>query len=256
VLTGDGADELFGGYSRHLKTAKLKRFLPIPNSVQTWIAGNGRSKTNRIIQSAAITQAGPTDPLGWLHWHLVFRPSELEDLFIGMFNKSKAIKLLGNKVLAASQVNGINSRVEGLLLRDSDIWLTNESNRKLDKISMKYAIEARSPFQDDFVLANSKNMMSKFDFKILNKDLLRSEFPEVEILGVRRDKAGFTSPVGHWLRSNPAVVTDSLTLLAKELPLNRTYLMELSNAPYSGEYRKIMKLWSLIVLSYWIQDIK
>jgi len=255
VLTGDGADELFGGYSRHLKTAKLKRFLPIPNSVQTWIAGNGRSKINRIIQSAAITQAGPTDPLGWLHWHLVFRPSELEDLFIGMFNKSKTIKLLGNKVLAASQVNGINSRVEGLLLRDSDIWLTNESNRKLDKVSMKYAIEARSPFQDNFVLANSKNMMSKFDFKILNKDLLRSEFPEVEILGVRTDKAGFTSPVGHWLRNNKEFLASSLDELNKYGVFSEGYLRKLISAPDSGSYQLIMQAWTSLVFARWMRSI-
>ena len=255
LLTGDGADELFGGYSRHLKSAKMKQILPIPSSVQAWIAGKSRSKTNRILQKAAITQAGPSDPLGWLHWHFVFRPAELENLFAGLFSKSGTAKLLLNKVKAASQLSEANSRVEGLLSRDSEIWLTNESNRKLDRISMEYSIEARSPFQDDFVVAKSKYMMGDLNFKILNKELLRSEFPEVENLGVRTDKAGFTSPVGHWLRNNKEFLASSLNELNNYGVFSEGYLRKLISAPDSGSYQLIMQAWTSLVFARWMRSI-
>jgi asparagine synthetase B (glutamine-hydrolysing) len=120
---------------------------------------------------------------------------------------------------------------------------------------MKYAIEARSPFQDNFVLANSKNMMSKFDFKILNKDLLRSEFPEVEILGVRTDKAGFTSPVGHWLRNNKEFLASSLDELNKYGVFSEGYLRKLISAPDSGSYQLIMQAWTSLVFARWMRSI-
>ena len=252
LLTGDGADELFGGYSRHLKTAKLNRRISIPNSVQTWIAGKGRSNFNRILQAAAFTQLKPRDPLGWLHWHLVFRPSEIQELFVGVFENHRIINYLENKVNAISYLEDGDSRVEILLSRDADIWLTNESNRKLDRISMKYSIEARSPFQDEFVLSNSKNLMKEFDFKILNKELLRKEFPELEKLGIRKEKAGFTSPVGHWLRSNKEFLSDSLRELRRYGVFSESYLQKLNMAPDSGSYQMLMKAWTCLVFARWV----
>ena len=255
MLTGDGADELFGGYSRHLKTAKMKQVLPIPYSVQTWIAGKGRSKVNRILQNVAITQAGSKDPLGWLHWHLVFRPAELEKLSAGLFTEAETTKFLINKVNAASKLEEGNSRVKGLLSRDSDIWLANESNRKLDRISMEYSIEARSPFQDDFVISKSKNMMSGLGFRVLNKELLRSEFPEVEKLGVRVDKAGFTSPVGHWLRNNKEFLSSSLNELNRYGVFSEGYMRKLHSAPDSGSYQLIMQAWTSLVFARWMKSL-
>lgn len=255
MLTGDGADELFGGYSRHLKTAKMKQIIPIPNSVQTWIAEKGRSKFNRILQNIAITQAGPKDPLAWLHWHLVFRPAELEKLFAGLFTRADVTKCLVNNVRVMSKLEEANSHVEGLLSRDSKIWLANESNRKLDRISMEYSIEARSPFQDDFVISKSKSMMGKLDFRVLNKELLRSEFPEVEKLGVRKDKAGFTSPVGHWLRNNKEFLASSLNELNHYGVFTERYLRKLNSAPDSGSYQFIMQAWTSLVFARWLRSI-
>jgi len=255
MLTGDGADELFGGYSRHLKTAKMKQMLSISNTVQTWIAGNGRSKFNRISQNIAISQTDPKDPLGWLHWHLVFRPAELEKLFTGLFTKAEVSKFLISKVKASSQLEETNSRVEALLSRDSKIWLTNESNRKLDRISMEYSIEARSPFQDDFVVAKSKTMMGELNFGVLNKELLRSEFPEAEKLGVRRDKAGFTSPVGHWLRNNKEFLSTSLTDMNRYGVFSKGYLHKLDSAPDSGSYQLLMQTWTCLVFARWMRSI-
>lgn len=252
LLTGDGADELFGGYSRHLKTSKMKRILPIPNSAQAKIAAGIRSKRNRIIQNLAISQAVPADPLGWLHWHWVFRPSEVEKLIPGLFKKSGTTKALSEKVDSASKAESTNSRVQILLGRDSDIWLTNESNRKLDRISMKYSIEARSPFQDDSVIAAAKSIMSKADFRILNKELLKKEFPEARSLGARTDKAGFTSPVGHWLRNNSEFLSKSLDGLSQYEIFSEEYLKELKSAPNSGSYQMIMQSWTCLVFARWL----
>jgi hypothetical protein len=131
-----------------------------------------------------------------------------------------------------------------------------ESNRKLDRISMHYSIEARSPFQDENVINSALSYMEKSEYRVFGKKLLHDSFPDLKKIGVRENKAGFVSPVGHWLRANPSLVRDSLDFLGGALPLNNSFLDKLSNAPYLGEYRNLMKLWSLVVLSYWIQENK
>jgi hypothetical protein len=94
--------------------------------------------------------------------------------------------------------------------------------------------------------------MKNNDYGILNKKLLREEYPELNNFGVRNDKAGFISPVGHWLRNNPELVRNSISHLKNVGNFNASYLSKLSEAPMRGIYREIMQLWSLVILSKWI----
>jgi len=127
-----------------------------------------------------------------------------------------------------------------------------ESNRKMDRISMHNSIEARSPFQDDRVIAAGLNEMAKHKFKKIEKKILWEAFPEMQSLGVRPVKTGFISPVGHWLRGNQKLASDSVDHLHLMGPFNIEHMKKLLSAPTDGNYRKIMQLWSLIVLSRWI----
>ena len=90
-------------------------------------------------------------------------------------------------------------------------------------------------------------------YKKLSKVALWEQYPELRTLGVRSDKAGFTSPVGHWLRANPALVRSSLEFLAKDPRFISTELRYFLDAPQRGRYRELMQLWSLVVLATWMQ---
>jgi asparagine synthase (glutamine-hydrolysing) len=137
--------------------------------------------------------------------------------------------------------------------RDHKIWLAMESNRKLDRISMRYSIEARSPFQDDRVIDWAQKFMLDKKYRTLSKVPLWSAYPELLKLGVRQDKAGFTSPVGHWLRSNPELVSKSISYLKSDRRFCSTGLNFYLDVPSRGQYRELMQLWTLVVLSTWMQ---
>jgi hypothetical protein len=74
----------------------------------------------------------------------------------------------------------------------------------------------------------------------------------MQSLGVRPDKTGFISPVGHWLRGNRKLASDSVDHLHLLGEFNTENMKKLLSAPTDGNYRKMMQLWSLIVLSRWI----
>jgi asparagine synthase (glutamine-hydrolysing) len=254
VLTGDGADEILGGYPRYHSLRRVPNFLRIKSGLVTRYLEKERTNGNRLAIQGLITQNSNNDFNNWLHWHWNFTPEETKRLFPSYFTSSVEVDL--RKSLNESSPEFLAGPVAFNMQLDHRIWLNMESNRKLDRISMFYSIEARSPFQDENVIDAALDFMEKDNFRTLDKKILRESFPELKSLGVRDDKAGFISPVGHWLRANEYLVNSSLVSLSDHMPLDNRFLSELRDAPLSGNYRRIMQLWSLVVLSYWFNYSK
>jgi asparagine synthetase B (glutamine-hydrolysing) len=135
---------------------------------------------------------------------------------------------------------------------DSKIWLAMESNRKLDRVSMSFSLEARCPFQDLEVRNAARELMSQSKYRVLDKKLLWEAFPELNELHVRTDKFGFISPVGHWLRSNPQLISESIDYLCKNFLSDRKYLETLEKGVSQGDFKRIQKTWAVVVLSKWL----
>jgi hypothetical protein len=95
--------------------------------------------------------------------------------------------------------------------------------------------------------------MHESGYKTLGKKLLRNAFPELKELGVRDDKAGFISPLGHWLRGNPDLVHQTLHFLESELNWNSQELSKYLSSPNRGNFRELVQLWNLIILVRWCQ---
>ena len=253
ALTGDGSDEIFGGYARHTAVSKVKNVLNLQNKelISSSFA-DVRDGKSSYFRRALATQISPDSAFSWLQWHWLFTPRELAHIFEEKFIEKRLIDSLSHSVVNLSKSINLKNP-QSLMKRDHEIWLAMESNRKLDRISMKYSIEARSPFQDDRVIDWAYSYMVQNRYKKLSKEILWKTYPELSELGVRRDKAGFTSPVGHWLRGNPNLVKESLDYLSRDTRFNKHGLDCYRDAPQRGQYRELMQLWTLVVLSIWLQ---
>jgi hypothetical protein len=93
--------------------------------------------------------------------------------------------------------------------------------------------------------------MLKNRFKSHDKQQLRRLFPELKTAGVRNDKAGFISPVGHWLRTNPHIVKKGLEAVTSSGLFKNDEIARRVNDQFSGDFNRIRQLWSLVVLGYW-----
>lgn len=248
ALTGDGADEVFGGYARYSRVSRIRDF---PQLNFQFIKRAIASKMNDSnIMSKLLISLIPTDSEEyWLYFQQLASSNRLFELTgtNPIFNKKFSSDIL-------SQIfNPSNDRVSSLMFRDLRLWLAMESNKKLDSISMWNSIEARSPFQSENVIGIGYKHMSNHDFKILNKKLLIDDYPEVSKLPINRKKLGFISPLGHWLRNNPILIQESIEHLHKNLNFDKNLLVELGESPKLREYENFRFLWSLIVLSKWHQ---
>jgi len=99
--------------------------------------------------------------------------------------------------------------------------------------------------------ANQK--MQESGFKRMNKEILRNEFPEVEVLGIMKGKVGFISPVGHWMRKNPELIDSSFAILDSAQEFNMNRIQRLRNEALDGNFRKISQIWNLIIYAQWIK---
>lgn len=249
VLTGDGADEVFAGYERHSKSKLLPNLLRLNSEKITRSILNDTTSLKSRMAALVATQVEPTNFEPWLFWHKLFSEQDV----LRMINC--APWRLRQEIMNLSKIPKDMSTTEMLIQRDREIWLPMESNRKLDRVSMYYSIEARSPFQDDEVVALGRQLMSNSKYKRLEKALLKETYPELESLGVRPDKAGFISPVGHWLRGNQNLVSKALNCLVENKILDKSEVDNWLSIPELGDFNLLKKLWALTILGVWLSEI-
>lgn len=246
VLTGDGSDEVFGGYKRYEITDRFRNF---PQLNLRLLKHNVINENLRFLYSAKVESVlGRADSLeSWQYWHQIADMNSIKELFPDMLDFKFSI--LGDEL---AKILNENSKVATLMFRDLRTWLSMESNQKLDRISMWHSIEARSPFQSERVVAIGYKYMKWYNFRKVHKELLFEAFPQLNSLSLNKSKLGFISPVGHWLRSNSEMVNSSLRSLSKNFDLSMHELDKLRNAPQQGNYVKFKMLWTLIVLERWL----
>ncbi len=253
VLTGDGADEIFGGYPRYNALSKLPNILQLNCKITDKILETSRETAPSSLIKILISQSSSNNVHKWLHWHWNFTADEASNLMKS--DEKQGFYSSIEEILNQSNKNNVNDLAR-IMSMDSNVWLNMESNRKLDRISMFNSIEARSPFEDDRLVRKARELMTKSNYKLINKEILATEYPEVTVHLKQQTKVGFVSPVGHWLRGNPDLVQESLDYLEKTFNFNLNMMTKIQQGINKGEYRRIMQTWSLVVLADWHSRVR
>jgi hypothetical protein len=94
--------------------------------------------------------------------------------------------------------------------------------------------------------------MEKSNFNLVNKELLFKAFPNLFKIPINKNKMGFISPFGFWLRSNPELIKNSTQNLNSYFDIDQNEVEILTRSPKLGDYNGFKLLWSLIVLERWL----
>jgi len=200
VLTGDGSDEIFGGYARYAGRLLRQRYHRLPAAL--------RSVVERAVLATPEPYAHHSGSL-MKRAHLFVRLArEDRDAYIGppAIRKETLARLVpglgaGNAMPELPWPNDPDE-IRHMLLMDSLVYLPQDILQKVDRAGMMFSVEARSPFLDKELFEFVIRVPWRWHFnRLRGKRLLRAAMRgRVPDFIWDRRKQGFASPVSHWLR--------------------------------------------------------
>lgn len=259
VLSGDGGDELFGGYPTyqgHIVAEKINKF--IPNSMANlglWLADKSHTSFDNypIAETAkrflrGINKKGLQRHMEWMSLY------GLEDLLKKEYSNNqvfddKYMQNLENKI--AKVTDKTPSKFQ---LLDFYTYLTDDLLVKVDRASMFNSLEVRVPFLDLKVIQYAFNSelktVSLFETKKILRDLLKKHLPESI---VNRKKKGFGVPLAKWIYDDIKNLVDD-HLANKDLyTYFEKYKVEKLRDDHMKKRRNNAKaLWMLTIFSGWL----
>lgn len=270
VLTGDGGDEMFGGYSHYLweRWASAFRRLPrVTDSVLLTAAGtlgrriDGRAGALRSRITRFVSNARRPDASRRLGWGSAFSHDEKLGLYsddLSHLSSGTTTALLEQYVEGARDLEP--AAVQNRL--DVALWLPDEMLAKVDRMTMGASIEARCPLLDRNLarflfglpfrqkVPGSRGRHLKHLLRRVAADLLPAELLE-------RPKQGFNVPLDAWFRGGAG---DFLTdVLSPERVRRRGWfqpdaVQQLVAVHRSGQAKFSNRLYALFNLELWAQE--
>ena len=250
VLSGDGGDELFGGYNKYqyLKFFEnLQMF--IPNSVFSFFNNFYGERSKKFFKGRNVFSILKNNLLDDRYHYQYF-----SDDFNFLNNKKLKNQLNEeHKNLLSKDFRG--NLVDSLIYDDLKSYLPNNILYKLDTCSMANSLELRSPFLNndlvDYVLKyiNCNLKVSALDKKIILKKLAKKILPKK--FNINR-KLGFSVPLNIWLRSGHLRNYSYDILMSSDNytrdSINKLFI-SLDEGNFVGD-----KIFSLLVFDRWLNN--
>jgi len=209
LLSGDGADECFGGYSWYEYLSN--RLVPAAGEYENVSFQNFGVE---LEQRLKILNSFPAPKKAWA-WHYYASESEKA----GLFNKD-IFDIPKNSLRWFEQFSKKKKwTAKEYITQDRQFYFPNEMLRKVDRMTMAYSIEGRAPFAASSILS----LADKLPAKVLIKEgklkwILRKAFEDVlpeEVIS--RPKHGFNIPIDHWLKNDWAFLMEETFSPGSEL---------------------------------------
>jgi asparagine synthase (glutamine-hydrolysing) len=251
VLSGEGADELFGGYRIYREPIDLDRVRRLPGPLRRLAGRLGRS--SRAFPGRNYLRRAST-PFAdrYIGNAYVFRPEEVSRL---LKDDRHATHVRPADVLAA-QYPGFDALPESrrMQLVDMEFWLRGDILAKADRMTMAHSLELRVPYLDPRVAEVSATIPDRLKYrdgttKWLLRRAFRGRIPETT---EHRAKLGFPTPFRHWLAQDPDAVLAPIrrsAFLASILDMNVVEGLAASHA--SGASDASRKIFVLLMLALW-----
>jgi asparagine synthase (glutamine-hydrolysing) len=256
ALSGEGADELFGGYLTYLASryARAARWLPAAlrkmaiAGLRYWPVSDEKISFEYMLKRFLRGSLLPADE-GHIFWNGTFSEEEKADILQGA-DSAPMSRILAQMPPAPG--------IDRYLLFDQQYYLSDDILYKSDRMGMAHSLEVRPPFLDHRLVEFAASLPENYklrgsQMKFLLRELMKEKLPPAI---VRRKKVGFDIPIQDWFRSVlKPLLLDTLTERAvKETQIFRwegvqsvikRHLERRDNLGYH--------LWGLLVLFLWIK---
>ncbi|MDX6559981.1 MAG: hypothetical protein QOF72_3030, partial [Blastocatellia bacterium] len=257
VLTGEGADELMGGYAKH----RAERWI----GLYQWLMPH-------LLHERVIYPLVRSLPYGMRRVKILALAAGERDLvnrmrvWFGGTSVAEAEAMLGRRLLATPPdvypySSGLESSLRRTLFFDQTSWLPDDLLERGDRMMMAGSIEGRMPFMDTMLAG----VVARFPDEFLTggkggKTLLRAAMDKILPQSIlRRKKVGFRVPVGEWFRGPyQDFVQDMLVSESSRVArmISGSKLRRLVAEHLSGRQNHEKVLWSVINLEMFLRTFK
>ena len=251
VLSGDGADEFFGGYNNYREEVDLKWYNKIPYPL-------------RHI-AALIFNLLPEFPG---RNFIVRRGTKLESDYIGVNKvfsereRKKVLKIndnIKNKEITKPIFETVKNQDNITKKQAIDIyfWLIKDILQKADRMTMANSIEGRVPFIDVEVFKEAstlteKDKVTKANTKVALREAAKKDIPNESY---KKKKLGFPVPLREWLRESDVYNEVKTTFLQDYVGefFNQNYLIKLLEEHKNRKKDTYKKVWTVYCFIKWYE---
>jgi len=213
ALSGDGGDEVFAGYNRHVWASRLERLVRLPHGLRRFAACALRTAPAGLLEALLLPVPAARRPV---------RPAEKAAKLAALLGADDARALYrelvsqwpdpaglvpgAREALGPADDPGIAESIPEfgprMQLLDTLGYLPDDVLTKVDRATMAVALEARNPFLDHRVVEHAWTLPPEFKVRDgEGKWILREVLSRYVPRGLfERPKMGFAVPVGEWLR--------------------------------------------------------
>jgi len=256
VLSGDGGDELFGGYTTYPHLAHASHLLRIPRGLRTAVANLlgalGAGKAGR--HAALLLQQELWEVFLYLNERTVTKRPDAERVLL-----ASQEELLTASIFAKTyQDAAARGYIQAALLTDAKTYLVDDNLVKVDRASMAVSLEARIPLLDvrvaEYALGLSERAKMgprRQDRKRVLRALLGRYVPPALF---ERPKQGFSVPLARWFRGELRWLLDEYLgreRLIREGIFDAGVVSGLVQEHLSGRRDREAVLWALVFWEMW-----
>ena len=251
ALTGDGGDELFGGYNTYQLVPRIWRCLsrmPLPL----------RKKISEMLSVTPL----PGKLFKLSHLIRASSPEELYHLTINHWSGLPPLVKGFEEVSTIFTETRSSARVgleEWMMAVDAKQYMTDDVLVKVDRAAMYYGLETRAPLLDHRVVEYALGIPSKLKIRAgVSKWILRQVlYRHVPRRLIERPKRGFSAPVGSWLRGPLREWAEDL-LSPERLENGECLDVSLCRELWSQHLHKrrdhSKRLWAILMFQSWLES--
>jgi asparagine synthase (glutamine-hydrolysing) len=251
ALSGDGADEVFSGYQRYQAKviAAWYNALPVPIKRNTkkllaLLPDSFSHHSKSLVKKAKLfTELAHSDEFN-NHYQAPIIISDQTMADLG-FDQAQPITQNETRI----------QNLESMMYQDMLHYLPQDILTKVDRASMAYSLEVRSPFLDKDLIEfafqlDLKALRSAFSGKKILKDLYRDEIPKAIL---QRRKQGFSSPIYRWFLGETG---DEMISLAEKAgtPLKPKSLLSMLEKHREGKVDHSLQFWNIYTYLKWLEQ--
>ena len=273
ALSGDGADEMFGGYNRYFYGESIYRIIKFaPTGVRKIISFIFKSVSPSrwdecfaMLNTLFFVRINTSHPGEKIHKisSLLSAKNEYEfySILVSMWYRSNPV--IGQKINVNEASKDIwlkqNSLSENMMNMDAVSYLPDDILVKVDRCSMSVGLESRAPFLDYNIVEFATRMPINYKIegnkgKLLMRSVLSKYVPEKMHSSTKK---GFSAPIHDWLRGPLRDWSEDLLsedLLAQQGLLNVDLVRSKWREHLSGKSNNQYLLWSVLMFQSWMDN--